>query len=70
MIIRSLVFFLAFGESKKCDRGYEKINGRCVDRNECTEEQDLFSFDSGTCDETRIRQNSNQNFSILINFMI
>jgi len=47
MIIRSLVFFLAFGESKRCDRGYEKINGRCVDRNECTEEQDLFSFDSG-----------------------
>ena len=42
-----LLGFLALGESKKCGPGYEKKNGVCVDRNECTEEQDLFSFDSG-----------------------
>ena len=34
-------------EGKRCEEGYEKIDGVCVDRNECTEEPDLFSFDAG-----------------------
>ena len=47
MKILLLSSFLALGESKRCDRGYEKIDGDCVDINECEEEPDLFSFDSG-----------------------
>ncbi|CAG5082462.1 Oidioi.mRNA.OKI2018_I69.PAR.g10133.t1.cds [Oikopleura dioica] len=58
-MIRSLrlLFVLSLqllqAEAKRCEEGYEKIDGVCVDRNECTEEPDVFSFDAGVCPDDR-----------------